>query len=399
MRRGGRSGRLAALAVLCGAVALFASGEAQGVKQRPSAVAPSLFALSAAPLQPSSLLADAAVVSASSVQNLVARSDDGGATWVSHPATQSGVGAHVDQFILLGKGDTALGIDGDPTQTNGSAIVRSTDDGQTWSVVQKLQGTFARLEPDPNRPTAALACVVDEGLFVTDNDGLTWVKRSPAGRGCFSAAFQPRGQVVVASFSGRSPVIWRSPDRGLHWEQHPMPPVYPYHSRKRVDDNALSSIAFDSSRPTTIVATDFDGNVYRTGDAGRHWVAAWTVYSSVFFPHASSSVAEPRFSRAGEPEWAVSGAGRLIAGPYNDDQHPARGYLYYVASADHGRTWRVSIACTLASACNGAEVPAAVGTSLLQSPRVSTGANTSYLLKLPRQSTSWHRVAVTITPG
>jgi photosystem II stability/assembly factor-like uncharacterized protein len=211
------------------------------------------------------------------------RSDDGGQNYQIH-----NVGLHdyfiesiavhpVDRRILL------LGTE--------SGIHRSTDGGRSWQWIREgfpptqqhsFSSPIGSLCFDPLRPNVVYAGVgrprmEKDGagaIYRSTDTGLTWRRiaegQLPARALVSQVAIQPGQSKVLLAATDQG--IFRSEDGGVTWRD----------SSEGLVQRHAKRLAFAASSPTVVYATlstrardsePFDGGVYRSDDAGRHWRA------------------------------------------------------------------------------------------------------------------------------
>ena len=183
----------------------------------------------------------------------------------------------------------------------GQGIYKSTDAGQTWSLMGLEQtGRILRLAIDPDNPEIVLACALghaygpqpDRGVFRTADGGKTWVKTLfvDENTGCSDIAMDPKNpRTVFAGMwqleihtwgresGGPGSGLFVSRDGGLTWKRQtghglPTKPV------------GKVGVAIAASNPDRIYAlietgdgvpwkgqpTD-SGQVFRSDDGGQTW--------------------------------------------------------------------------------------------------------------------------------
>ncbi len=214
-------------------------------------------------------------------------SHDGGLTWSPSP---QGMFAFDFADATLGLGTAADGL------------YRTVDGGLTFTPVQSGAAAAVRFLT----PTLAVAIVDDTFLRSTDG-GATWTPGSAAdGRSELTVL---AADVVLAwgrggSFPNYDDQVLRSADGGLTWTD--LGEIMPG-----------GSLAFTVTAPTTVVAADLLGNLYRSSDQGATWTQVF-VSPSVF----------PSFLSGSRPFFADAQTGYFAVGP---------GFI--VKSTDGGASW------------------------------------------------------------
>jgi uncharacterized protein (TIGR03437 family) len=192
------------------------------------------------------------------------KSEDGGQTWgVVYGKTAPG----------YYPGDGTVGLVIDPgnhlrvaalVQTSGP--LRSTDGGNTWTPIIAPCGTFCgrpTLLADPTG-SGALLVAVPQGLFLSQDWGVTFQQLTPPGNGGIStAAFDPshRGWIYAGTSLGVSGTLSLSMDFGATWTaKASLPTVF----------SAIYNLAVDPDQPNTLVAAAVDG-FYKSTDGAASW--------------------------------------------------------------------------------------------------------------------------------
>ncbi len=179
--------------------------------------------------------AHAQIVLIGSATGGIWRSTDSGASFV--PVTDDQVDLAVGSIafsksnpsiVYAGMGDAKVGY-------LGSGVLKSTDEGRTWSRVSNnslpAPGTISKIEVDPadsNRLYVAQylrladAKTTSSGVYVSADGGVNWQKTLTGGaRDVVIDAANPRtiyaGLVRVEKEADATPGIYRSTDRGATW--------------------------------------------------------------------------------------------------------------------------------------------------------------------------------------
>ena len=114
--------------------------------------------------------------------------------------------------------------------TIGQSVMRSADDGETWTRASVRQGIHSdcivrALLSDPRRPEAVYAGT-DMGLYQSDDGGARWRRLDTPMKGSmvWSLAIDPIDPNVMFAGTGTpsKPGIYRSTDTGKSWEHRPM---------------------------------------------------------------------------------------------------------------------------------------------------------------------------------
>ncbi|NJL27136.1 MAG: hypothetical protein HC897_04235 [Thermoanaerobaculia bacterium] len=245
------------------------------------------------------------------------RSTDGGTFW-ERIGTTAQVGATCTRIIV------------DPTDsswihlTGSLGYVRSTDGGASWE--RLLTGRASDLALDPSNPTRLYAGRHDDGLYRSTDAGGSWARlggglpASGVNRILVTIAASSPATVYTAQLAGSSlQGLYRSTDNGDSWAARPATPNFPspqgwYDAFLAVDPTAPDTLYAGGVFPTYAVAgvvkstnggtswTDItfdgagnnphpdmhtlsigpggalwlgcDGGVWKSTDAGAHWINA-----------------------------------------------------------------------------------------------------------------------------
>lgn len=181
-------------------------------------------------------------------------SDDNGASWQLVPV------ADVANYVA-----TAVATSGNKVLggTNG-AIMRSEDDGQTWSLVGLAQPaplvTALALSPSFVVDGFAVAGTAEDGVFVTDDGGLTWV---PWNYGlidldvhvvAISPNFSDDQTILAATETG----LYRSANGGRSWQRLVLP----------TGQAPWLALAFFDD---TLLVGSENGDLLQSDDLGESW--------------------------------------------------------------------------------------------------------------------------------
>ncbi|HEX2641679.1 MAG TPA: hypothetical protein VHU81_01715 [Thermoanaerobaculia bacterium] len=277
----------------------------------------------------------------------VARSGDGGRTWrafgeglvtaqvtsvVVHPAASGRVYAISSEFFLhrsdndgrtwsplpLTEAHTVVPERRDPQgvwATARGGLYRSQDGGDSW---QRLQanlpavygaGALAVSPVDPRRLYLGVTGASGFGFWVSEDGGRSWTRRSRSVPSLLYADVQDARTVYFV----RNHQVQRSRDAGRTWQ--------PFFGDASSQGGAVLGLAQDPREPTVFFVLSSAYGLFRTTDAGRHWVEA---NAGLPAQHDLKSL-------------AVADAGTLLTGGRFEE-----GHFRVYRSDDAGETWEPS---------------------------------------------------------
>ncbi len=197
----------------------------------------------------------------------VFKSSDGGAHWSSEivpPELDLGelravcLHPHVPETVYVAGTYKMAG-------ENYPAFARSENGGSTWDMLTTgLIGNKAYdIAIDPLAPDK-LFCLTDDGIFTSDDGGLTWMLRQEETGYCI--AVDPNDPQTV--YVGGYEVVYRSADGGASWIGH----------TSGVRGHEIHDLVIDPDQPTRLLAASQHG-VLRSESSG----SAWSPSNSGFF--------------------------------------------------------------------------------------------------------------------
>jgi photosystem II stability/assembly factor-like uncharacterized protein len=156
-------------------------------------------------------------------------------------------------------------------------LYRSTDGAETWQRLHVGADQIQVVAQNPLRPDFLCAGAEDRGVWLSQDNGTTWVQASAlAHETIYALCFSPDGSSLYAA--GWKTGLWRSADAGKTWE-------------KIFAENAVESIfdvLVDPNNPShLLVGTDGQG-IYESHDLGGSWRRAGLMGAKVkqmeFYP-------------------------------------------------------------------------------------------------------------------
>jgi hypothetical protein len=149
----------------------------------------------------------------------VVRSTDNGATW-SEPESDTGMTATKINVLIVDSNDIIYAATSYNESTGGGGVYRSSDYGVHWvSISAGLNGQSLTVLSLLKKPNGYLFAGTDgTGIYLSTNDGLNWeaVNTGISGQALYvySLAVNPQGDI----FAGTADGIFRSTDDGDNWE-------------------------------------------------------------------------------------------------------------------------------------------------------------------------------------
>jgi len=188
-------------------------------------------------------------------------SSDGGKSWsLGKKLPNSNGFAPVGPRLALDPHDQKVVYLPSWNAANGTGVVKSTDQGQTWSTINNGladKGVFS-LCTDPHNGSILYAGTVQNTIFKSQNGGTSWSKVStgPGSDGVWDIVVDPSDSNRLYAAAYRS--IYKSTDGGRTW------------SLKTSDGGNLVRVIGKSDR---VVVTGGTGSIFLSVDDGEHWSA------------------------------------------------------------------------------------------------------------------------------
>ncbi len=181
-----------------------------------------------------------------------------------------------------------------PDLSVGDGVYKTTDAGKTWVNTGLKDGLqISGMAVDPKNPNRVFAAVLghpygpnrERGLYRTLDGGKTWtlVLGKDANTGAVAVAIDPKQpQTVYASlwsarqapwengdWQGKTSGLFKSTDGGSHWRALTQGLPTPAQGRGRI---GFSICGANPRRVYATVNADVNGGLYRSDDAGDHWI-------------------------------------------------------------------------------------------------------------------------------
>ena len=232
-----------------------------------------------------SVAAGAGVVYAVTESKGILRSFDEGKTWTS---ANSGLGTLTKLFSISGGGDNYpflssypfLTVDPDSSLTvyaavPGAGVLKTTDGGDSWNWASAGTGssTIHSIAIDPSSPDTIYAAADSAGLFRSTNGAGSWTKLdTDSVDRKLNAVALDPTNPSIIYLGTGTGNVFKSTDGGATFSN----------SGTGLPGGAILNLAIDPSHPNTLYVSespDFSqrnatGGVYKTVDGGATWVAA-----------------------------------------------------------------------------------------------------------------------------
>ncbi|MFT5141742.1 MAG: putative repeat protein (TIGR01451 family) [Thalassolituus oleivorans] len=191
----------------------------------------------------------------------VYKSTDGGRTWkgaIFHDETGLTTGSLIVYAIEEGPDGTLY------ASADRGRIFRSLDGGGTWHFAGELPGASSdvtwALAAHPTKPGFVFAGTFGNGVFATDNYGLTWSRLEGRGLGddgriqVFDIEFDPATPEKPTLWAATARGVYRSMDLGGNWQEL-NGGLYPFREAR--------SLAFHPDSDGPVFAAVWGGGVYK----------------------------------------------------------------------------------------------------------------------------------------
>lgn len=254
-------------------------------------------------------------------EDRIMKSTDGGATW-SNNLTSSPLGTTTALTCIRTLANNYILAGG--TEGNGTPLVRSTNDGTSWSDVSiaSMSNVYSIVQAN-NGNVIAVGRYGSYGVgwLSTDNGG-TWAiaLSGMAGGAITSACVASNGTIIVSGYAG---YYWASTDNGATW-------VY----KGQIGHGSLLDVkriflASDGYLYAHSRDTGFRGHIYRSTDNGTTW-SSWFLSTTFMFSNMIEIGSSGTFYALSHPSVGITST-------------------YLMKSTDYGLSWQ-SLKLILASA-------------------------------------------------
>lgn len=199
------------------------------------------------------------------------RSSDGGRTWsgmIFEDETGLSTGHYIIYAIEEGPDGTLY------ASADRGRIFRSLDAGETWHLAGELPGASSdvtwALASHPSKPGVVFAGTFGNGVFATDNYGLTWARLEGKGLAddgriqVFDLEFDPATPDKPTLWAATARGVYRSMDQGGHWQEL-NGGLFPFREAR--------SLAFHPSQDGPLFVAVWGGGVYKLNN--RKYNTEW----------------------------------------------------------------------------------------------------------------------------
>lgn len=164
-----------------------------------------------------------------------------------------------------------------------AGVFRSADGGATWSLTGQNLGSGVSLAIDPARPSTLYAGTF-HGVFKTTDSGANWLPIGLDGEKISVVRVDPRDPSVVyvgsADFTSPGHGVFKSTDGGASWGP----------ANSGLTSLDVHDLLIRPEDPAVIYAATFIGGVFQSRDAGMSWQA---MNDGLVFPMPTSLAFDP----------------------------------------------------------------------------------------------------------
>ncbi len=198
-------------------------------------------------------------------------SDNGGNEWTTQWDFEDNL--YIGSIGQTGNGDVFVGTGHSFDDGNGTGIYKSSDDGQTWSVLESTQSSdFSACNwmiAHPNDDRTLFVCT-NAGVMLTEDGGSTWTK----------VVYDPSGTVPItgmrnAAWSGDEKVLYVASGSGVYYSSTPTDP-FSFTKANGVPGAQRIQVGTTDANPNvayvaTASGSNTFGTVFKTANKGEDW--------------------------------------------------------------------------------------------------------------------------------
>jgi photosystem II stability/assembly factor-like uncharacterized protein len=190
-------------------------------------------------------------------------STDGGSSWSRLSRLASSDNLVIDSLVVDRSDPRTLYAGVYVADQSNGGVYISHDRGHTWTEADGMRGQLVfALAQAPSRSRVLVAGTL-KGVFRSDDKGLHWNQISPPDSAevheVQSVAIDPYDPNTV--YAGTWHLPWKTTDNGAHWNSI---------KEGLIDDSDVFSMVIDISRPSVLFASACSG-IYRTDDGGAQF--------------------------------------------------------------------------------------------------------------------------------
>lgn len=234
--------------------------------------------------------------------------------------------------------------------TYGDGILKTVDGGTSWTAVNSglnESKSFVTLVIDPTN-SQALYVGTDAGIFKTANGGGSWTASNNEMIATYITSLAIDSNVNTTAYAGTRAGVFKTDDGGATWAV----------SNNGMTNTFVNALVIDPNNSQTLYAGTFEGDFFKSTDAGRTWTKS-NIVASVF----NAIVIDPTDSRIvyggteypgllksndGGITWAKITTDMFDTGVNSVVINPANSQIIYIGtrydgifrSDDGGQSWR-----------------------------------------------------------
>jgi photosystem II stability/assembly factor-like uncharacterized protein len=194
----------------------------------------------------------------------IATSDDGGRTW-----TTARFGGRSAGVVAISGKTAYAGSD------VGDGVFGSRDGGRSWRHLGPPGVIYVQtLAVEPANPDVVYAGVIGKthGLYKSADGGATWQRLDALDRDVEAISLDPDDpSTVYVTSNGSGGGVFASTDGGTTWQRETTGFGWREVGRWKRPTMAMTALAIDPARPTTLYAATDQRGVFRSTDAGKSW--------------------------------------------------------------------------------------------------------------------------------
>jgi photosystem II stability/assembly factor-like uncharacterized protein/pimeloyl-ACP methyl ester carboxylesterase len=243
------------------------------------------------------------------------KTTNGGASWfsISNGLTQSTPAVDVEAVAVATSNPSIVFI-----SNINDGLYKSSDGGSSWTAISfGRQGgalsSVTTLRIDPSNPSTVYV-IGSLGFYKTTDGGANWGKLNLSQVGTNSSLLIDPNATSTLYASGFSGQVFKSTDGGSSWTSATAIPN---------SSSLLANLTFSPSSTATLYGNSFDGRIFRSSDAGATWSNIGTLPNNFFTTSFTVDLSNPNV---------------FYVGAKIDNTRPGSGGEY--KSTDGGASWQ-----------------------------------------------------------